>query len=151
VVLADFGGGDADVGLLAALGLIASQAGGPLLAGAGGSLTDDEPLPSAWDALRRSEAAPWVGLAAPRVLLRLPYGKRTDPAETLAFEEVQGPPEHDHFLWGTGSLATALLIARSLTTNGWQMQPGDEREIGDMPAYTFVRDGEPEMQARSDS
>ena len=27
------------------------------------------------------------------------------------------------------------------------MQPGDERDIGDLPMYTFVRDGEREMQA----
>jgi predicted component of type VI protein secretion system len=27
------------------------------------------------------------------------------------------------------------------------MEPGDEREIGDLPAYTFVRDGEREMQS----
>jgi hypothetical protein len=27
------------------------------------------------------------------------------------------------------------------------MEPGDEREIDDLPAYTFVRDGEPELQA----
>jgi predicted component of type VI protein secretion system len=26
------------------------------------------------------------------------------------------------------------------------MEPGDEREIGNLPAYTFVRDGEREMQ-----
>jgi predicted component of type VI protein secretion system len=26
------------------------------------------------------------------------------------------------------------------------MEPGDEREIGDLPAYTFTRDGEPHMQ-----
>lgn len=26
------------------------------------------------------------------------------------------------------------------------MEPGDEREIGDLPAYTFVRDGVSEMQ-----
>jgi predicted component of type VI protein secretion system len=26
------------------------------------------------------------------------------------------------------------------------MEPGDEREIGDLPAYTFDRDGETQMQ-----
>jgi type VI secretion system protein ImpC len=26
------------------------------------------------------------------------------------------------------------------------MTPGDERELGDLPAYSFVRDGEREMQ-----
>ena len=137
-----------DIGLLAALGLIASQAGGPLLAGADLALAgDDADALAGWQALRRSEAAPWIGLAAPRVLLRLPYGKGSDPIEAFAFEEFDGPPAHDDFLWGNASLATALLIGKAFTARGWDMELGDEREIGDLPAYTFVRDGEREMQA----
>ena len=52
----------------------------------------------------------------------------------------------EEFLWGNASLATALLIGKAFTARGWDMEPGDEREIGDLPAYTFVRDGEREMQ-----
>jgi type VI secretion system protein ImpC len=82
VGLIDFGPSDADIGLLAALGLIASQAGAPMFAGADLALAgDDENALARWHALRRSQAAPWIGLAAPRVLLRLPYGKDTDPIE----------------------------------------------------------------------
>src|SRR5262249_34940394 len=100
----------------------------------------------AWQALRNSEAAPWIGLAAPRVLLRRPYGKSSDPIESFAFEEVAGPPHHDDLLWGHASLASALLIAGAFTARGWEMEPGDEREIADLPAYTFLQDGEREMQ-----
>ena len=148
VGLIDFGPSNSDIGLLAALGLIASQAGGPLLAGADRALAgDDAGALAAWHALRRSEAAPWIGLAAPRVLLRLPYGKGSDPIEAFRFEEFAGQPVHDEFLWGNASLAAALLIGRSFTARGWDMELGDEREIGDLPAYTFVRDGERELQA----
>lgn len=130
-----FGGSDADVGLLAALGLIAGQAGGPFVA------RGDEALavaPTAgWQALRHSEAAPWIGLAAPRVLLRLPYGKATDPVSGFAFEEFAGAPVHEQFLWGNPALAVALLVGRG----------GDSQEIGDLPAYTFTQDGERELQA----
>jgi type VI secretion system protein ImpC len=147
VGLIAFGPSDADMGLLAALGLIASQAGGPLLAGADPALAgDDTAALAGWQALRRSEAAPWIGLAAPRVLLRLPYGKASDPIEAFAFEEFPGTPVQEQFLWGNASLATALLIGRAFSARGWDMEPGDEREIGDLPAYTFVRDGEREMQ-----
>ena len=147
VGLMQFGPSDADIGLLAALGLIASQAGGPLLAGADLTLAgDDAGALVGWQALRRSEAAPWIGLAAPRVLLRMPYGKGSDPIEAFAFEEFAGPPVQDELLWGHASLAMALLIGRSFIARGWEMEPGDEREIGDLPAYTFVRDGEREMQ-----
>jgi type VI secretion system ImpC/EvpB family protein len=148
VGLFNFGPSDADIGLLAALGLIGSQGGAPLLAGADLALAgDDENALARWRALRRSEAAPWIGLAAPRVLLRLPYGKGTDPIEAFAFEEFAGSPAHDEFLWGSSALATALLIGRGFTARGWDMELGDEREIGDLPAYTFVRDGVREMQA----
>ena len=148
VGLLDFGPSNSDIGLLAALGLIASQAGGPLLAGADWALAgDDAGALAAWHALRRSEAAPWIGLATPRVLLRLPYGKGSDPIEAFRFEEFAGQPVHDEFLWGSASLAAAVLIGRSFTARGWDMELGDEREIGDLPAYTFVRDGERELQA----
>ena len=50
------------------------------------------------------------------------------------------------FSGATLALATALLIGRAFTARGWEMEPGDEREIGDLPAYTFLRDGEREMQ-----
>jgi type VI secretion system protein ImpC len=145
VGLFQFGPTDTDIGLLAALGLIASQAGGPLIAGGEPALAAG--AFAGWQALRRSEAAPWIGLVTPRVLLRLPYGPRTDPIEAFAFEEFAGQPGHEHFLWGNGSLAAALLIGRAFTARGWAMELGDEREIGDLPAYTFVQDGEPAMQA----
>jgi type VI secretion system protein ImpC len=148
VGLIDFGPSKSDIGLLAALGLIASNAGGPLLAGADWTLTgDDASALAGWYALRRSEAAPWIGLAAPRVLLRQPYGKESDPIEAFKFEEFVGPPRHDEFLWGNAALALALLVGRSFTARGWDMELGDEREIGDLPAYTFERDGERELQA----
>ena len=146
--LFDFGPSTADVGLLAALGLIASNAGGPLLAGADPSLTGaDADALAEWTVLRRSEAAAWIGLAAPRVLLRMPYGKASDPIDAFAFEECAGEPAPNELLWANGSLAALLLIGRTFNERGWDMEPGDEREIGDLPAYTFTRDGERQMQS----
>ena len=71
----------------------------------------------------------------------------SDPIESFAFEEFAGAPVQEELLWGNASLAMALLIGRGFTARGWDMEPGDEREIGDLPAYTFIRDGEREMQA----
>jgi type VI secretion system protein ImpC len=147
VGLFQFGPSESDIGQLAALGLIASHAGGPLLAGADLALAEDDSAALVgWQTLRRSEAAPWIGLAAPRVLLRRPYGKSSDPIEAFAFEEFVGRPVVEELLWGHGSLAAALLIGKAFTARGWEMAPGDERELGDLPLYTFVRDGEREMQ-----
>jgi type VI secretion system protein ImpC len=144
-----FGHSDADIGLLAALGLVASQAGGPWIAEGDRALAgaDDDPVLQGWRALRGSEAAPWIGLAAPRVLLRLPYGKAHDPVVSFAFEEFDGAPVHEHFLWGNPALAVALLIGRAFALNGWDFEAGDELEIGDLPAYAFTQHGERELQA----
>ena len=148
VGLCSFGPSVEDIGLLAALGVLASQAGGPLLATGDPALAgDDGPALAGWHSLRQSEVAPWIGLAAPRVLLRLPYGKASDPVSAFAFEEFGALPLHAQFLWGNGGLACTLLIARAFTARGWGFEPGDEREIGDLPAYTFIQDGERELKA----
>ena len=147
VALFTFGSSNADVALLAALGLIASKAGAPLLGDADPSLAAGETTaPPAWQALRGTETARWIGLAAPRVLLRSPYGQRTDPIDAFAFEEVVGAPATGDLLWAPAALGTALLIGRAFTARGWEMEPGDEREIGGLPAYTYLRDGEHTMQ-----
>lgn len=148
VGLYQFGASETEVGLLAAMGLLAAQAGGPLLTSGHTNLARLEGAELAnWQALRSSEAAPWIGLAAARVLLRLPYGKKTDPVEGFAFEEFEATPVHEEFLWGNAALALAILIGRSFHANGWDFECDDEREIGDLPAFTFLQDGERELQA----
>lgn len=150
VGLFSFGPSDTDIGLLAALGVLASKAGGPFLAAADMELALAEPAAlTGWQRLRRSaELAPWIGLSAPRLLLRAPYGRRSDPITAFAFEELPaGEPEHEHLLWGPSSVATALLIARAFRQKGWSFEPGDESELGELPSFTYERDGERELQA----
>ena len=146
--LFSFGPSVQDVGLLAALGVLASQAGGPLLAaGDPAPAADDAQALAGWNTLRQSEVAPWIGLAAPRQLLRLPCGKASDPVERFAFEELGATPVHAQLLWGSGGLACALLIGHAFMARGWEFGPGAELEIGDLPVYTVVEDGERELQA----
>jgi type VI secretion system protein ImpC len=145
--LIDFSPSAADLGLLAAIGSIASSAGAPFLAGADAKLANaNEAALADWNVLRRSKVASWIALAAPRVLLRTPFGKSSDPIEAFAFEECTGEPAPNELLWGSGPLAAALLLGRGFNERGWDMEPGDEREIGDLPAYTFTREGERELQ-----
>ncbi len=146
VGLYEFGPSDTDIGLLAALAVIATQAGGPLLAGGDPALAA-APAFAGWQALRRSEVAPWIGLAAPRVLLRLPYGKAGDPIDSFAFEEFGATPVHEHFLWGCGALACALSIGRAYSESGWDLDPDRQRDIGDLPAFTSLHEGERQLQA----
>lgn len=162
-----FGMDPEDVALLASLGTIAAQAGGPLLAAADasvlgcGSFTDspdpgnwqvnDLEAERRWQALRSSPLAPWLGLALPRLLLRLPYGKDTDPTEQFEFEELAMHRSHEELLWGNPALACALLIGQSFVERGWEMAPGDRLDIGDLPAYSLERDGETQLQAGAEA
>ena len=146
VGLYEFGPSDTDIGLLAALAVIATQAGGPLLAGGQPALAAAPPF-AGWQALRQSEVAPWIGLAAPRVLLRLPYGKAADPIDSFVFEEFGATPVHEHYLWGSGALACALSIGRAYSERGWDFEPGDHRDLGDLPAYSYLHEGERRLQA----
>jgi len=83
---------------------------------------------------------------APRVLLRLPYGKATDPTTQFAFEE-QGPaPDHETLLWGPGSLALALMVGQSLSNCEADTEPDSVTELSDLPAYTFFRGDQAELQ-----
>jgi hypothetical protein len=75
--------------------------------------------PPHWHALRHSELAPWIGLAAPRLLMRQPYGATTDPIEDIPFEEFSGPPEHAHLLWAPADWGVRCSsAARSARTDG---------------------------------
>lgn len=147
-----------DLALLAALGAVASHAGGPFVAAADPALLGaanfaDQPGPGdwadpdeeserRWNALRRAPVAPWLGLALPRVLLRLPYGGRTDPIERFAFEEVPAAGSHEALLWGSPAIACALLLGQSFMESGWDMEPGDRLDLDDLPAFTLTEDGE---------
>ena len=95
---------------------------------------DDASALAGWQALRRSEAAPWIGLAAPRVLLRLPYGKGSDPIEAFAFEEFVGAPVHEEFLWGNAvaghGAAHRQSVHRARLGHGAGRRARDRRSAG---------------------
>lgn len=147
-----------DLSLLASLGAIASQAGGPFLAAANASLLgchsvvntpdpkawryEDQEAERNWMVLRQSSVAPWIGLAHPRVLLRLPYGKNSDAPDNFEFEELGVDHEHDAFLWGNPAFTCALLLALAYQDHGWSMTPGNILDVPNLPAFTFKEDGE---------
>jgi type VI secretion system protein ImpC len=148
-----------DVLLLLRLARIVRQAGTPFLAAAHPSIfgcaslaetpdSDNWQSPAAtagceaWDTLRRLPEAAYLGLAVPRFLLRLPYGKSTGTAEQFAFEEFPGPAAHEHLLWGNPAFACALLLGQSFSQEGWDMKPGLVEEIDGLPAYSYREDGE---------
>ena len=137
-----------DAELLGRMARVARQAGAPFLAAADGRFPDEEgPAPSpegeeAWQALRRLPEANSLGLALPRFLLRLPYGRDGSPAETFAFEELPPGAKHDDYLWGNPAAACTCLLGQAFSAYGWDLRPGAPDEIDDLPAHVHEEDGE---------
>ncbi len=147
-----------DMALLAGLGLLASHAQAPFLADAAPSLAgcpsfDKAPDPAEWtgeaplwDELRKSPAAPWIGLACPRVLMRTPYGKSTEEIDAFEFEELSDLPDHGHFLWGSAALACVRLMGTAFQEQGWGMRLEGHLDLEDLPAYTLIVKGEKQLK-----
>ncbi len=130
-----------DVELLASIGLLARAARAPFLAECLPSESEDVSVSETWQALRESSYASWLGLALPRFLLRLPYGKDTVPVERFAFEEIPGTPEHGNYLWGNPAFACAYLLGLSFSELGWNFRPGLHFAIEGIPLHVFHIDG----------
>jgi len=158
-----FGPQREDAELLGRLARIARAAGAPFIAAASprllgcGSLADtphprdwrltpDADGANAWAALRRLPEASAVGLALPRFLLRLPYGKKTDAIESFDFEEMTDAPSHEDYLWGNPAFACAVLLAQSFSEYGWEMRPGVHAQIDGLPLHVYEHDGESELK-----
>lgn len=85
-------------------------------------------------------------MALPRFLLRLPYGKKTDPIESFDFEEMPEAPAHEDYLWGNPAFAWAVLLAQSFREYGWEMRPGLHAQIDGLPLHVYEHDGESELK-----
>lgn len=98
----------------------------------------------AWRALRDTEAAQWVGLAAPRLLARAPYGRRGVAGTAFPFEELAADDDPvDQLLWANPVFAIAAALLRAFGERGWALDPRrDVRVIEGLPFYVHHRDGE---------
>ena len=152
-----------DLTLLGTLAKLAHQAGTPLLAQAspefiGCSSLAETPDPEdwqkvsqatsheTWQAFRHRPEATYVGLVLPRFLLRLPYGAKTEPLETWAFEEQTSPSTHEEHLWGNPIFACLELIGKAFMAEGWNGRPGLILELEGMPLHIFTHEGESQIQ-----
>jgi type VI secretion system protein ImpC len=152
-----FGSSRDDVELLGRVAQIASRAGAPFLAAAdpqvfgGGSLADrpdpddwDEPDAAGtemWQQLRHLPEAAWLGLAAPRILLRMPYGHDTSPTERFEFDELPAP-DHAGYLWGNPAIAWAMVLARGFSADGWDLVDNLDPDVDELPLHVYDDDGQ---------
>jgi type VI secretion system protein ImpC len=124
--LHSFGPDAADIELLGRIALLAATARTAFLAE--GSV-DMGPY---WEELRSIPEASSLGLALPRFLLRLPYGRDTSKIESFDFEEMLGTPAHAAYLWGSPALACLAIKARG----------GENLNLTGLPLHLYRKDGE---------
>ena len=133
--------------LLGRIAQIAAAAGAPFVAGIGPDplatpMHEQSPLiQDAFGALFDLSAAAYLGLAAPRFLLRLPYGKKTDPIDAFAFEEFTRQEGLAGMLWGHPAVIPALLLAETNAQQGAKMRLGSVMGVGDIPYYVYIAPG----------
>lgn len=148
-----------DIKLLQRLAGVAQAAGAPFLAGADPhfagcqslAATPDpndwqwQPDPAAlqlWEQLRQSPEAAYMGLVLPRMLLRLPYGRDTDPIESFEFEEFLPLAGHEQYLWGNSNAVCANLLAEAFREFGWTLTGGLGCDLAGLLMHIYTCDGE---------
>ncbi|MEM9145012.1 MAG: type VI secretion system contractile sheath large subunit [Pseudomonadota bacterium] len=89
----------------------------------------------AWDALKALPEASYLGLAAPRFLLRQPYGKRSDPIDPFDFEEFTQREGLKGMLWTNPAVLVAVLLGASWTQTGGKVTLGGVMTLDDIPFH----------------
>ena len=100
---------------------------------------DQHPLiKDAWSALHALPEAAYLGLAAPRFLLRPPYGRKSDPIDAFSFEEFTPQGGLGAMLWGHPALLSGLLLAETWLQQGKAMRLGTVMGVGEMPYFVYA-------------
>jgi len=104
---------------------------------------------SAWRFLGSSAAAKQLFLTMPRFLARLPYGKKTNPAEGLDYEERHDIGSAADFVWSNAAYGVGVVLARAFRADGWDARlrsGGEDCMIEGLPALHYTdRYGDAEM------
>ena len=137
-----------DLALLGLLGMLAGQLHSRFISAVDEAFVNkqilgEQPLSQHWQSLRESPVAGFIGLCYPRILLRLPYGKKREPVEEFAFEEFGNLPQHEQLLWGNPAFDFARLLVRQ--QSGYQCNGAND--IDGLPALVYLKDDEQHLYA----
>lgn len=110
----------------------------------------DTPRYAAWNQLRDSEEAAYIGLVMPRYMVRTPWNDFTNPAENINFvERIQGE-NMSEYLWGSASLLLARNLVKSFEASGWCQHLRGVKGgglVAGLPSFGFNLRGEDELRA----
>ena len=157
----DFGAGPQDLALLQKCAAVATMAHAPFIAAAQKNFFGSEDLTALpnlkdiksimegpqytkWQSFRESEDSRSVGLTLPRFLLRLPYGKETNPIKAFDYEE-NVYDTHERYLWGNTSFAFATRLTDSFAKFRWCpniIGPQAGGAVEDLPLHQFESMGD---------
>lgn len=140
LVLDRVASGEEDLTLLAGLGDLAGTGNAMVLASVDpvlGIEPGDSELDAAWAEFRAKPGAAHVAVALPRLLLRMPFGKRGEASDVPDFEELTSASEHEAFLWGNPAYGLALLLGQLFEREGWSMNVDGLLELDDLPMPVF--------------
>lgn len=156
-----FGPGAQDVSVLQKVASIAAMSHCPFISSAGPEMFGvsdftemekikdlkavmDGPKYAKWQSFRESEDSRNVALAAPRFLLRLPYGQNTVPVKAFNYEENVRDSHHS-YLWGNTAYAFATRLTESFAKYRWCpniIGPQSGGTVPDLPLHTYEAMGE---------
>jgi type VI secretion system protein ImpC len=156
----EFGRGPEDIDLLRRVAQVAASAHAPFLSAAAPELLNlsdftqlglprdiakifDSTEYARWKSFRQSEDSRYVGLALPRFLARLPYGKETNQVDGFDYEEDVDGSDHTKYLWSNAAYALGARLTNAFAQYGWcaairGVEGGGLVE--DLPAHNFETD-----------
>ncbi|GAA4427522.1 type VI secretion system contractile sheath domain-containing protein [Bremerella cremea] len=123
---------------LSRFGDICQEAGAALAVELQGSeadwLSTEEAKQETWNRNRLTRPMQSIAGLWPRVQWRLPYGKKTKPVESFAFEEVPPTGQAD-LVWGSPVWLALAAIAQGYHEFGWKLDTSAVSQFTDLPLY----------------
>ena len=106
------------------------------------------PAYSKWRALREAEDSRYLGLTAPRFLLRQPYAPGENPVKSFNYREDVSR-NHEDYLWGNTAFLLASNMAESFAKYRWCpniVGPQNGGAVKDLPVHLYEAMGQ--LQAK---
>ncbi|HAT1682901.1 TPA: type VI secretion system contractile sheath large subunit [Klebsiella oxytoca] len=106
------------------------------------------PAYTRWRSLRESEDARYLGLTAPRFLVRLPYDPVENPIKRFGYKEDISN-SHEHYLWGNTAYLMGTALTDSFAKYRWCpniIGPQSGGAITDLPVHVYEAMGQ--LQAK---
>ncbi len=152
----EFNGGAVDISLLRNIAKVAAASHCPFLGNVGADFFGKNSMSDVikiedlenymekaeyirWNSFRETEDSRYIGLAAPKFLLRLPYGEN-NPVGSFQYQESVVGETSEQYLWGRAAFALSTNMSRSFKNNGWCVNirgPEGGGKVENLPLHQY--------------